>query len=230
MEILSPEEIVESFKAALGSSFIDSKIYQREVAVKKNLFQAIWIYVKRDAFRQAVELIARLQEYPHLSIISSSDLGDRIGLIYHFTIYYGQHLKELSLGLCLSLPKNDLKIPTITDLIPGAIFTERETQEMMGVEVVGIPDDRRLFLPDDFPEGVYPWRKDETGPYDLLRVLPGHSCHSDSFASCHSEPFASCHSEGEKRPKNLAQDKLSEESHTAQDRLREETQDPWEKK
>ena len=173
MEILSPEEIVESFKAALGSNFIDSRIYQKEVAVKKNLFQAIWIYVKKDAFRQAVEHISRLQEYPHLSIISSSDLGDSIELIYHFTIYYGQHLKELSLGLCLNLPKNDLKIPTITDIIPGALFTERETQEMMGVEVVGIPDNRRLFLPEDFPQGVYPWRKDEKGPHDLLRVLPG---------------------------------------------------------
>jgi hypothetical protein len=30
--------------------------------------------------------------------------------------------------------------------------------------------------------------------------------------SCHSEPFAFCHSEGAKRPKNLAQDKLREES------------------
>ena len=60
-----------------------------------------------------------------------------------------------------------------TDLIPGAIFTERETQEMMGVEVVGIPDGRRLFIGEDVPEGVYPWRKDETGPEKLLRVLPG---------------------------------------------------------
>jgi membrane-bound hydrogenase subunit beta len=77
------------------------------------------------------------------------------------------------LGLRVTLAKNDLRIPTITDIIPGALFTERETQEMMGVEVIGIPDKRRLFLPDDFPDGVYPWRKDETGPQDLLRVLPG---------------------------------------------------------
>ncbi|MCK4387510.1 MAG: NADH-quinone oxidoreductase subunit C [Dehalococcoidia bacterium] len=165
--------MVESFKAALGNSFIDSKIYQKEVAVKKNLFKAIWIYVKREAFRQAVEHMYKLQEYPHLSIISSSDLGESVELIYHFTIYYGHHLQEVSLGLRISLPKNDLKIPTITDIIPGALFTERETQEMMGVEVVGIPDKRRLFLPEDFPEGVYPWRTDETGPQDMLRVLPG---------------------------------------------------------
>ena len=173
MEILSPEEIVDSFKAALKDSLIDSKIYSREVAVKKNIFRIIWIYVKREAFRKAVDHICKLQEYPHLAIISSSDLGDNVELIYHFTIYYGHHLKEITLGLRVKLPKTDLKIPTVTDIIPGALFTERETQEMMGVEVVGIPDKRRLFLPEDFPKGVYPWRTDEKGPQDMLRVLPG---------------------------------------------------------
>ncbi len=173
MEILSPEAIVESFKTALADSFIDSRICEREVAVKKNLHRTIWVYVKREAFRRAVEHVCTLQEYPHLAIISSADLGDTVELIYHFTLYYGHHLQELSLGLRVSLPKNDLKIPTITDIIPGALFTERETQEMMGVEVVNIPDRRRLFLPDDFPDGVYPWRTDETGPQDMLRVLPG---------------------------------------------------------
>jgi len=173
MEMLSPEAIVESFKTVLGDSFIDAKIYQREVAVKKNKFHSLWVEVKKSAFRDAVEHICELQEYPHLAVISSADLGDRVELIYHFTLYYGNHLQELSLGLRVSLAKNDLKIPTITDIIPGALFTERETQEMMGVEVDGIPDNRRLFLPEDFPQGVYPWRTDETGPKDMLRVLPG---------------------------------------------------------
>ncbi len=109
-----------------------------------------------------------------MAIVSSSDLGAEVELIYHFTIYYGHHLEELSLGLRVKLPKSDLRIPTITDLIPGALFTERETQEMMGIEVVDIPDKRRLFLPEDFPEGIYPWRRDEKGlPQDMLRVLPG---------------------------------------------------------
>ncbi len=173
MVMLSPEEIVESFKTALGSDFIDSKVYQKEVAIKKNLSTSIWIYVKREAFKKAVEHICGLQKYPHLSVISSSDRGDIVELIYHFSMYYGHHLKALSLGLRVDLPKNDLKIPTITDVIPGAIFTERETQEMMGVEMGDIPDGRRLFLSEDFPEGVYPWRRDETGPHDMLRVLPG---------------------------------------------------------
>jgi len=174
MEKLAPQAIIDSFSKKLGDGFINGWIYEREIAVKKNKFRSLWIDVKKSAFRDAVEHICQLQKYPHLAIISSSDLGADIELIYHFTIYYGEQLQELSLGLRVKLPKNDLSIPTITDLIPGAIFTERETQEMMGVEVVGIPDTRRLFLPEDFPEGVYPWRKDEKGPpEDMLRVLPG---------------------------------------------------------
>lgn len=173
MEKLSPQGIVDSFKKTLGGGYVDGKIYEREVAVKKNHFRCIWLYVKREALREAVQHLSRIQEYPHLVIISSSDLGDDVELIYHFTIYYGGHLEEISVGIRVTLAKKDLNIPTITDLIPGAIFPERETQEMMGVEVTGIPDGRRLFIADDIPEGVYPWRKDETGPDKYLRVLPG---------------------------------------------------------
>jgi len=174
VERLTPQAIIDSFGKDLGDGFVGGSVYECEVAVKKNKFRSLWVEVKKSAFRDAIDHICHLQEYPHLAIISSSDLGAEVELIYHFTIYYGHHLEELSLGLRVKLPKSDLKIPTITDLIPGALFTERETQEMMGVEVVGIPDKRRLFLPEDFPEGAYPWRTDEKGrPNDMLRVLPG---------------------------------------------------------
>jgi membrane-bound hydrogenase subunit beta len=173
VERLAPQAIIDSFRQELGDGFIKGWIYEREVAVKKNKFRSLWVEVKKSAFHSAIEHIFRLQEYPHLAVISSSDLGTEVELIYHFTIYYGHHLGELSLGIRVKLPKSDLSIPTITDLIPGAIFTERETQEMMGVRVVDIPDGRRLFISEDVPEGVYPWRKDETGPEKLLRVLPG---------------------------------------------------------
>ena len=43
---------------------------------------------------------------------------------------------------------------------------------MLGIEVIDIPDGRRLFLPEDFPQGVFPWRKDETGiPPDMVKNL-----------------------------------------------------------
>jgi len=174
MKILSPEEIIDSFKTAIGDSLVETSIYRQEVATKGNLFTSISIVVKREAFRDSVRHICELQEYPHFVVIASSDRGDTVELIYHISIYYGLHLSEISLLLTVMLPKNDLKIPTITDILPATIFAERETQEMMGVEVTDIPDNRRLFLPDDFPLGVYPWRNDEAGlKPEMIRVLPG---------------------------------------------------------
>ena len=173
MELLSPQEIIDSFNAALGKGVIDARIDEKEFAAKKNVLKALWIHVKKDAFKAAVEHLCRLQEHPHLAIISSYDRGEDVELIYHFVIYYERHRQGLSVGIRVQLPKKDLKIPTVTDLIPGAVWTERETQEMMGVEVVGIPDNRRLFMVDDVPEGVHPWRKDDKKLEELLRVLPG---------------------------------------------------------
>lgn len=92
--------------------------------------------------------------------------------MYHFYIYWGIPREEILVTLTISLDKSDLRTPTITGIIPGALTSEREKQEMLGIEVVDIPDGRRLFLPEDFPEGVYPWRKDETGiPPDMVKEL-----------------------------------------------------------
>ncbi len=173
MDMLGAEEVVKSFKSALDGALADTRIYEREVALKKNVYTSVWLDVKRDGFRTAVLHLNHLQESPHFSVISLVDRGDSVDLLYHFSLFYGQHLKAIALVLKVTLPKTDLTIPTITDLIPGAIFSEREVQEMMGVTVTGIPDDRRLFIPDDFPRGVYPWRRDETGPDKMLKVLPG---------------------------------------------------------
>ena len=48
---------------------------------------------------------------------------------------------------------------------------EQEKQEMLGVKVKGIPKDERCFISHDFPKGMYPWRRDETGPDKMVRNL-----------------------------------------------------------
>jgi Ni,Fe-hydrogenase III component G len=52
------------------------------------------------------------------------------------------------------------ELPSISPLIVSASVFERETSEMFGVTFLDAPDTRRLFLPDDWPDGVYPLRKD----------------------------------------------------------------------
>ncbi|MDN7025866.1 NADH-quinone oxidoreductase subunit C [Methanoculleus sp. FWC-SCC1] len=164
-KLLTPEEVVAVFAKKFGKGILESRITERCEGVGKRPSYDIWLDIDRDTLHPAVrELIAI--HFPHLGVISGTDIGDAVELNYHFSIYYGTKHGEYMVTLTVALPKSDLRVATIADLIPGAVFSEREKQEMLGVEVVGIPDGRRLFLPEEFPEGVYPWRKDETGIRD----------------------------------------------------------------
>lgn len=51
-----------------------------------------------------------------------------------------------------------LHVPTVTDLWPGAEWTEREVYDMFGVAFDGHPDLRRILLWEDYP--AHPLRKD----------------------------------------------------------------------
>jgi formate hydrogenlyase subunit 5 len=59
-----------------------------------------------------------------------------------------------------SIPEKYPSIESITEIIPGANWAEREFQDAIGVHPAGHPDPRRLLLADDWPEGMYPLRRD----------------------------------------------------------------------
>jgi Ni,Fe-hydrogenase III component G len=51
-------------------------------------------------------------------------------------------------------------IESIAPFLPGAEWIEREMHDLLGIEFKNHPDMRRLILSDDWPEGVYPLRKE----------------------------------------------------------------------
>lgn len=85
----------------------------------------------------------------------------------HFEVlhFFAFDKEGLRVGLRFLVPPDDPKIDSITPIIPGANWAEREVRDFIGVEPVGHPDPRRLVLPDDWPEGIYPLRKDV--PYNF---------------------------------------------------------------
>jgi len=89
-----------------------------------------------------------------LSTITGLDKGETFELIYHFST------PEQDINLRTEVPRTSPHLASISDLIPGAVLYERELQDMFGIVVDHIPDPRRLVLPDDWPEGQYPLRKD----------------------------------------------------------------------
>ncbi len=173
MTRLGPDELAQSFEKTLGDAVIGIRKCEREVGVQRHIYVSLWVKIKPQALHDAVLHLCTLEPMPHFSVISSADLGDEIEVCYHFSLCFGQRRSATAIVLKFRLNKSNLAVPTITDLIPGAIFSEREQQEMMGLRVEGIPDDRRLFVSDSFPAGVNPWRRDETGPHDMLHILGG---------------------------------------------------------
>lgn len=66
------------------------------------------------------------------------------------------------------LPRENPVVPSVCSVVPIATVYERELAEMFGITVVGTPDSSRLFLPDDWPDQLYPLRKDA----DLESAMP----------------------------------------------------------
>lgn len=93
----------------------------------------------------------------YLAAITGLDLGVEAGqmaVLYHFC----QGAAVLTLRLAIE--RETAEIPTLCTLIPSASFFERELSEMFGIIIKGAPNTDHLFLPDEWPEGAYPLRKD----------------------------------------------------------------------
>ena len=102
-----------------------------------------------------------------ISAITGLDMGEKIGLMYHM------RTNGAIVTIRTEVPKENPKIPSITDLIPGANFHEREAADLFGVVFEGHPNPARLVLPEDWPENLYPLRKD--AKIDDVSVKPAAS-------------------------------------------------------
>jgi Ni,Fe-hydrogenase III large subunit/Ni,Fe-hydrogenase III component G len=58
------------------------------------------------------------------------------------------------------LPADAPRVDSITEVVPGASWAEREFRDLVGIEPAGHPFPKRLVLPDGWPEGAHPLRKD----------------------------------------------------------------------
>ncbi|HTY13647.1 MAG TPA: NADH-quinone oxidoreductase subunit C [Candidatus Omnitrophota bacterium] len=88
---------------------------------------------------------------------TASGLDTRAGveILYHLAI----DREGLLVSLRVLVPKPELKMQSFFDIMPAVEWVEREIHEMLGVDFTGHPNLKRLLLPDDWPEGVYPFRK-----------------------------------------------------------------------
>jgi NADH:ubiquinone oxidoreductase subunit C len=99
----------------------------------------------------------------HLVGISGVDTPeDILCVVYHFDVVPPSE-KNRAITVSIRVDTTDRENPeiqTVTHIIPGATFPEREAHDLFGITFKDHPSLERLILPDDFPEEQYPLRKD----------------------------------------------------------------------
>jgi len=147
----APEDhvkIVEELRETIGAeNVIDWKIPRA-----KRIYIAIKAEKLKDTIKHLVE-----RNFEHISTISGVDVGDGIEVLYHLT---RQGVgRGITLSLRVKTAMENPSLPTITDIIPGAVLYEREVHDFVGVVFVGHPDLSPVMLPDKWPKDVYPLLK-----------------------------------------------------------------------
>jgi membrane-bound hydrogenase subunit beta len=89
--------------------------------------------------------------------IVAIDTGLDIELLYNFS------LDGILVTLRTGVQKETSVIDSISPMVPGAAFVEKEISELFGVEFSGHPRRANLVLPDDWPTGKRPMRKPLVG-------------------------------------------------------------------
>lgn len=111
--------------------------------------------VPYDQFRPVLEHVVNGLEFRHLCTITGLDDGDTLAFIYHVA-----HADGTVLSVKTRVPKTAPVLRTVMDIFPDSMNYERELEDLLGARVEGLPPGQRYPLPDNWPIGQYPLRKD----------------------------------------------------------------------
>jgi NADH-quinone oxidoreductase subunit C len=106
-----------------------------------------------------VDLCRWLRDNPEfdmafLEFVSAIDWPDRVEVVYCLRSLARQH----GVTLKVPLPRDDLRVPSVTGVWRGADWHEREAYDLFGIVFEGHPDLRRILMSADWKG--HPLRKD----------------------------------------------------------------------
>jgi Ni,Fe-hydrogenase III large subunit/Ni,Fe-hydrogenase III component G len=145
-----------------GQPYVDAVRQQFGAAVLDEAWQAddqVTLTVDLNTIPEMVETLY----YKHDGWLSTIAANDERRLNGHYALYYILSMEgsvKSHVVIRGLVPPSRPEFPSVTPRVPAAVWAEREARDMFGLQPVGTPDARRLVLPDDWPEGLYPLRKD----------------------------------------------------------------------
>ncbi len=143
---MTRDELLNDLRARFAGDIID-------LAMKSP--KRAYVEIRPESIRKLARFLFK-EIGARFNIASGVDAREHMEILYHFT------LEEINLVISLRvrLQKPNLEVDSLAPLFAAANWVEREIHELLGIDFKGHPDLRRLLLPEDWPQGVYPLRRD----------------------------------------------------------------------
>ena len=102
--------------------------------------------------------------FNYLTCLTCVDWKTHLTMVYHLRSTAEKYIVVIK----AKVDRNNAAIATVSDIWRTAEFHEREAYDLFGVQFIGHPDLRRLFLTEDY-EG-FPLRKDFEDPVNMIKL------------------------------------------------------------
>lgn len=143
---MSETELAQELRSALGEKVLD---------LQQPSPNNIFVRVNPGDITGAVKTVWDAMQ-SRFAIVTGIDVPGGIEILYHFVFDEKYTVVTIKTRVDKPFPE----IESITPIIPGAEWIEREVHDLLGVNFRNHPRLKRLILADDWPEGVYPLRKE----------------------------------------------------------------------
>ncbi len=125
----------------------------------------LFLYVRPDKVREVCRHIFRDLDARYVISIGMDDRPFSGQFLVAHDFAFEREGEHVLASVMVHVPADDPRIESITPDVPAASWAEREMRDLVGIEAVGLPNSKRLVLPDGWPEGVHPLRRDVAWNY-----------------------------------------------------------------
>ena len=151
-------QTVETPQTTEKETAVLARLTQAFPAVKdaKVTERRIWLSAPTEDVTDILRFSAEELGFFRLCTITGLDTGENFEFIYHIANWDG-----IVMNIKIQTKNGDgVVISSVLPIYNGATFYERELEGLLGVRVEGLPEGRQYPLPDNWPKGQYPMRKD----------------------------------------------------------------------
>ncbi len=129
-----------------------NEIKQTEVVHTKRLM----IYISKEALLKVTEYIFKDLGLRYI-IVTAMDSKKGYEIIYHFS----DDSTGWIINLNVVLPREKPEIESLTPVVYGTEWIEREIFDLLGITFLNHPNPKRFLFAEDWPEGKYPFRREQ---------------------------------------------------------------------